>query len=95
MSLPLQNLVQTLGPNEEVSIIITLSDKGHIKHIKDETKDLLRSKIIKALKVHADLGQDPIRAFLEKRGANKTKSLWMINAIATTIPVRLMDDLLN
>ena len=80
----LQSILRSLGPHDEVSVIITLSDKADIRPFKDMPRPLRRARIIETLKNKADLTQRPLMAFLEGRRAKKIKSLWLINGMAVT-----------
>lgn len=63
-----QKVLQFLAPHEELSVIITLSDKADIHLFKERGRSLRRSKIIKTLKSKADLTQRPLKIFLQGRG---------------------------
>jgi hypothetical protein len=89
----LQSILQSLGPQDEVSVIITLSEKADIQPFKDKPKSLRRAGIIKALKSKADLTQSPLKTFLESRRARKIKSLWLINGIGVTAPANIIQEL--
>ena len=89
----LQKTLQASHPDDEVSVIITLSDKADINPFKDKPKSLRRAGIIKALKSKADLTQRPLKAHLEGRGARKIKSLWLINGIAVTARGHVIEEL--
>jgi bacillopeptidase F len=80
----LQSVLSSLSDQDEISVIITLSDKIDPRQIRDGGKSLLRSKIIKALRNKADVAQAPLKVFLEGRGARKLRSLWLINGMAVT-----------
>jgi bacillopeptidase F len=80
----LQSILLSLGPHEEIPVIVALSDKADIHLIKDQDKRLRRLKIITALKSKTDITQRPLRAFLENRNVKKIKSLWLINGMAIT-----------
>jgi len=80
----LQETLRSSRPENEVSVIVTLTEKADIKPFKDKPKFLRRVGIIKALKDKADLTQRPLKSFLESRKAKKIKSLWLINGMAVT-----------
>jgi subtilisin family serine protease len=89
----LQRTLQSSQPGDEVSVIITLSDKADIRPFKDKPKSLRRADIIKVLKNKADLTQSPLKIFLESRNARKIKSLWLINGMAVTATVDVIREL--
>jgi len=89
----LQETLQSLGPEDELPVIINLSDKARIDLISDKDKSVLRAKIIKALKDKADVTQGPLKAFLEMRKAKKIERLWIINGIATTVSTQLITEI--
>jgi bacillopeptidase F len=89
----LETVLGSLPPDEEISVIITLSDKADIRPFKDKAKSLRRADIIKALKNKADLTQSPLKTFLENRRAKKIKSLWLINGMAVTATVDVIREL--
>ncbi len=91
----LEELLKSLGPDEEVAIIVTLSQKADIELLKEEDKGRLRSQIIKALKSKADLTQRPLKTFLEGRGAKKIAPLWIVNAVAVTVPAEIVSALVS
>ena len=82
----LEAALESLPSSEEISVIVTLSDKADIWPFKDMQKSLRRAGIIKALKSKADLTQRGLRTFLESRRAREIKSLWLINGMAVTAP---------
>jgi len=89
----LQSALQSLGPDEEISVIITLSDRVDLSTFKDIDKSLRRSRIIEDLKGRADFSQRPLRAFLESRKVKKLKNLWIINGIAVTLGAEVIREL--
>ena len=89
----LHNTLQSLQPDDEVSVIITLSDKADIKPFKDMSKSFRRPGMIRVLKDKADLTQRPLKTFLDSRRAKKIKSLWLINGMAVTAKVNVIEEL--
>ena len=61
----LESALQSLGPDEEVPVIVTLSDKVNLKLFKDKDKGLRRTRLINALMTKADTTQKPLKAFLQ------------------------------
>jgi subtilisin family serine protease len=68
LSPELQSALSSLGDEgneDEISVIVTLSDKPNIHIIKDQDRRLRRSKIIRHLKDKADRSQKASQTFLE------------------------------
>ena len=59
-------VLEMLGPEDEVSVIVTLTDQVDLKKIKDKykEKDKLRTEIIKALKDKADKTQKSLKVLM-------------------------------
>ena len=89
----LQEALQTLGPDDEIAVIVKFADKVDVRQFKDKGKAQRGAKMIKALKEKADRTQGPVRAFLEKRKAKHMKPLWIINGIAATVPAGAVREL--
>ena len=89
----LQKTLQSSHPEEEVSVIITLSDKADIRPFKGMPKPFRRAGILRALKNKADLTQRPLMVFLEGRRAKKIKSLWLTNGMAVTVKADVIHEL--
>jgi bacillopeptidase F len=90
LSPELQSLLPSLTDQDEISVIITLSDRVDIHLIRDKSKPARRSKIIKALKSKADSTQKPLKEFLRAKGVGRVTSLWVINGIAATLSVEVL-----
>ncbi len=78
----LQSTMQNLGPESEISVIVTFSDKADISQFKHKDKKLRRGLILRALRQKAEQTQAPCRAFLKNKKAKRIKKLWLINGIA-------------
>jgi bacillopeptidase F len=92
----LQETLRSSQPDNEVSVIVILSDKVDLnlfKMTKNENKSLHRSRIVNALRDKAELTQGPLRFFLEKSGAKNIKNLWIINGLSVTVPASLIDEI--
>ena len=89
----LQEILQSSHSENEVSVIVSLTEKADIKPFKDKPKSLRRTGIVKALKDKADLTQRPLKSFLERRKAKKIKSLWLINGMAVTATPTVIQEL--
>lgn len=73
----LRSTLQTAGPDQDVPVIITLSDKVDPASFTDHDKGLRRSRIIGALKEKSDASQRPLKAFLQNKGISRFISLWI------------------
>jgi len=89
----LRSLLQSVHGGEEISVLVSLSDRVDVRQIKGRNKRDLRADLIRILKEKASGTQRPIRDFLELKGASKIKSLWLINAIAVTAPAGVIEEL--
>ncbi len=91
----LQEVLAAAAADEPIPVIIRLSDTIDLKEHKDPDKARRRSKLIKALKTKTDESQKSLKKFLKENGI-KDKDvtvLWMINAIAVTVPAGLVQPL--
>jgi bacillopeptidase F len=91
----LESEIQSLGPESEVSVIVTLSDQVDLKKIKNQDKGKLRNEMVKALKGKADEAQKPLRGFLNQVKAKKITSFWIFNGLAVTAPAEVIRELAN
>jgi hypothetical protein len=82
----LLNTLQSLSSNNEIPVIIHLSDKARLDLIQDRDKRILRRKILRALREKADTTQGGINAFLGNRNGKRIRNLWVINGIAVSVP---------
>ena len=89
----LQSALESLGPDEEIPVIIILSDKIDVTIIKDINKSLRRSRMVKELKSRAEVSQRSLKAFLESKSAKKLKPLWIINGMAATVRADVIREL--
>jgi serine protease AprX len=80
----LQEIMQSLGPDQEVAVIITLADKVDLKNFKDKDKALRRSKIIRALQQKTEKTQKNIKNYLKQSKVGKVKPFWIFNGLAVT-----------
>ncbi len=81
------------APNEEVSVILTLSDK--VNHRLFEVRDRKHrdGRLAKALKDKAAVSQVTHKAFLLNRGGRKLRELWSINGIAVKVRAEVVREL--
>lgn len=83
--------VRTSG--DEIPVIIQLADRVDHRPFALRDRRLRSNRLQRALKTKADQTQPPLRQQLERLGARKQRQLWLINSIATSIPVWAIDEL--
>jgi subtilisin family serine protease len=92
----LERVLQSLGPGEDVSVIISFSEKVKLDDFSQGDRKDRRSGMIRALKQNADRSHVPLRAFLRSKGKAKSiHELWLINGLAVTLPAVIVPQLLN
>ena len=75
----------SLNPEEEISVIVTLTEQQDLRQFTDKDKKLRRVKITRVLRDTAAKTQKPLREFLLKKNARKIISFWIFNGIAVTL----------
>ena len=81
----LNAVLQSLEPDAEVAVIISLADKVDPGQYKELNKGLRRAALVQALKGKANATQGPLNALLKGKGAGRIKQLWIINGLAATV----------
>ena len=82
----LRTKLQLLSPQDEVPVIIRLSEKADLTQIKLKNRHLRRSRVVRALRNKAELTQYPLRRFLEGiAGLKNMRQLWIINGMALSL----------
>ncbi len=89
----LEEVLQALRADEEVAVIVTLTDRVDLKKFKDKDKALRRSKIIKALKNKSVKTQKNIKNYLKLKKVRKIKSFWIFNGLALTVNAEVLEEL--
>ena len=90
---PLAATIESLRPDEQVPVIITLSDRADLSHVHDRDKKKKRKEILMRLRQIADATQGDLKSLLQNRRARKIKPLWIVNGIAATVPVSLITEI--
>jgi len=85
--------IRSLSPDSELPVIIYMSDKATNVSISVKGKGLRTAEIVKALRQKAASSQAPLKSFLQQKNAKKMKDLWIINGIATVVPVSMIPEL--
>jgi len=75
----------SFNPDEEISVIVTLTDQQDLQQFTGRDKKFRRSKIASALRDKADKTQKPLREFLRKKKVRKITPFWIFNGIAVTL----------
>jgi len=89
----LESILQELGNDDEVSVIVSLQERVDLSTFKEEKGHRFRARLIKALKRKAHLTQKPLSIFLNKNGVRNIKRLWLINSMAFTAKAAAIDKL--
>jgi len=84
-----------MSPQDEIPVIITLSDGIDFNRFKNEGKKAKRAKIISALRERAERTQSDLRSFLDTSPARRIKAFWIINGIAATVPAWMVSELVS
>jgi len=72
------------GPQEELSVIVTLTDQVDRRMYKSLDRSQRNTRLVKALKTKAAVTQGLHRGFLNNNGARHLRELWVINGMAVT-----------
>lgn len=97
----LKSRLQNHAPEDEIAVIVTLTDQFDIPSFKNTnkrlfkaaTKSLARSGINKALREKAEKTQKPLKNFLKRKGARRIIPFWIFNGMAVTLKVEDLDEL--
>ncbi len=89
----LEQHLQKLEPDKEVAIIVRFSGKANLREFSNALPSERRPQIIRALQAKAALSEKPLVDFLKRKPVRRIKSLWLINGLALTVPVRLVEPL--
>jgi serine protease AprX len=80
----LDTMLLTLDPDDQVSVIVTLTDQADLNKIKDKDKGKRRSAVIAELKDTAKITQKDIKEFLKQYKLKRLMSFWIFNGFALT-----------
>jgi subtilisin family serine protease len=79
----LEEALRPLGPEAEISVIATLSDRLDPAVIEGRgDRGLRRAGLVRALREKAQRTQGPVSALLDAKGARALRPLWINNSIA-------------
>jgi bacillopeptidase F len=82
--------LQTLDPEEELPVILRLVDPADLTSLPPSSKSQRRVRVAKLLRERGEASEKPVRAFLVGHTPRKIQSLWIINGLALTAPVRVI-----
>jgi serine protease AprX len=88
----LEGMMQTLGPDEEIRVIIQFSQRPDIQMLRHEPAPQRRSLAARELKRAAEHAQRNVKLLMEKRGVKDIVDLWMTNSLAVKAPVEVIRD---
>ncbi len=91
----LEKSLQTLGPDNEVALIVRFAEKVDLRAFNRAMPAERRAQIIRALQQNAARSEKPLRNILKGKSARRVKSLWLINGLAVTVPSRVVQELLE
>ena len=92
----LEKALQLLGPDEDVSVLISFSEKVNIEGFQERDRKTRRGGMIRAMKQKAESSQGPLKAFLRSKGKAKSiHELWVVNGLAVTLPADMVPQLLS
>ncbi len=89
----LEEVLGTLGPGDEVAVIVTLADQLDLKAFKNKDRKQRRTDLIKGLKAKADATQKHLKVFLKAQKTRRVVSFWVFNGLAVTAPVKVVREL--
>lgn len=72
------------APNEEVSVIVSLSGKVNRRLFKEKDRSRRDNRLYRALREHGKETRASHKAFLQERGVRRMRELWASNSIAVT-----------
>jgi bacillopeptidase F len=80
----LQAVIDDLGPEETVPVIVRFIQKTDLKRFRDQNRGRLRAEMVTALRTQASVSQNTIDHILVSPGVTRKVSLWAINGNAIT-----------
>jgi serine protease AprX len=86
----LEGMMQTLGPDEEIRVIIQFSHRPDIQMLRHEPAPQRRSLAARELKRAAEHAQRNVKLLMEKRGVKDIVDLWMTNSLAVKAPAEVI-----
>jgi serine protease AprX len=81
------------GPRDEIAVIISLADRVDPRAYETSDRSSRDTRLARALIAKARATQPAQRVFLQNLGARNVRELWVTNAIAATVPARVVPQL--
>lgn len=82
-----------LRPDDEISVIVTLTDQLDLKQFKEKEKKVRREKINRSLREKADTTQRSLKKFLQHKNVRKIRPYWIFNGMAVTLRADQVEEL--
>lgn len=93
----LQAAMQVAGQNGRVDVIIRLNEQFDLDRFRVDNRDKsireLRQGLLDALRKTGSQSQSGLLKLLSSARAEKIRSLWLINAVAASLPVEVVDQI--
>ncbi|RPJ27589.1 MAG: hypothetical protein EHM33_07475 [Chloroflexi bacterium] len=93
----LRELLQTLQPDDTLTVIVTLRQRTDLARINGLTRRERRRNLIRSLRNTADRTQGPLKNWLQARRnqgrVQKFESLWVINGFSVTATAEVINEL--
>ena len=93
----LQTTLNTLQPNEMVTVIVTLRQQADLSRVKGDVHAARQQGVIRALQATAKVTQGPLNSLLRARQSqglvSRFKSLWVFNGISVTATGDVINEL--
>lgn len=80
----------TLEPEERVAVIIRFRDRVDLKAISRQPRSSRRIELLRSLQLKTEVAQTQVRQLLDTAKIGDARRLWIINALAAKIPVKLI-----
>ena len=88
----LSNALNMLRPDDEVKVLIRLSEQAVLHTAGGRDRSVRRAEIVRALRDKSDRTQVFLKTVLRARG-KKMRSFWIVNGIAATVPASFVQEL--
>ena len=86
----LRGILGDLEPEEDIAVIVYFSARADLADLQAMEPEQRRSTMPALLIKHANRIQSPIKAYLQSQGVIRFKTLWINNALAATVPARMI-----
>lgn len=83
--------LDSLRPEEEVSVIVTLADQVNLQQFADKDRKIRRARMNRALRAKAEKTQQPLKDFLQQMHVGNVRPFWIFNGMAVTMRADLVE----